>query len=161
MATFNIDDDVPAPTKPTVSNDGWATGVKAAKIITESNPVKDNWVKDKFIEPKHKPSDLATFADFVLKKDEHLCMLIGGPLNGQRGLIKGEAKTVELEIYGPNGDVTSVELYALGDNPTPTFRYHVGTRELCVECHKLFERGCVRDCGYCDDCWSNIGNGFV
>lgn len=138
MATFKIDDDVPAPNKPTVSNDGWATGVKTTKpkpatalegwqaaisgLITEVGQASDEWAnashsREVFPEP------------ITVRAGEHLCTLIGGPLNGQRGAIRGEAKTVELEIYGPNGDVTSVELYALGDNPTPTFRYHVGTKE--------------------------------
>jgi hypothetical protein len=56
------------------------------------------------------------------------CTFIGGPLNGKFGPIEGNAKIVEIEIYGADGSVSSVELYSLGDRPTPTFRYHVGTK---------------------------------
>jgi len=57
-------------------------------------------------------------------------MLIGGPLNGKRGPIYGNDHCVDLELYDDAGNVTSVERYALGDNPTPTFRYHVGSQEV-------------------------------
>lgn len=135
---IEIDDDVPLPQpdKP----DTWQTGPKrcgtcnaviqsdpltgtrcqcTSRVIVESNPSADNWVKAVFI-----PEGAAE------------CYLVGGPLNGQRGPVFGNDHTVELEVYAADGSVTSVERYALGDKPTPTFRYHVGTLE---ESNKRFE----------------------
>ena len=72
------------------------------------------------------------------------CMLIGGPLNGRRGPIFGNDHTVQLEVYAADGSVASVELYALGNNPTPTFRYHVGSKCPCGRktCVESWEPGC-------------------
>lgn len=55
------------------------------------------------------------------------CMLIGGPLNGKRGPIYGNDHCVDLELYDAAGNVTSIERYELGNKPTPTFRYYVGS----------------------------------
>lgn len=72
------------------------------------------------------------------------CMLIGGPLNGKRGPIYGNDHCVDLELYDDAGNVTSIERYALGDNPTPTFRYHVGSKCPCglKTCVESWEPGC-------------------
>lgn len=99
------------------TEDALRTGTGA--VFIESNPSADNWVKAVLI-----PEGAAE------------CYLVGGPLNGQRGPVFGNDHTVELEVYAADGSVTSVESYALGDKPTPTFRYHVGTLE---ESNKRFE----------------------
>lgn len=106
---IDIDDDVPLPEpdKP----DTWRTGPDAKRVA--SSQLKEQW------------QPVETFVRYAGPND---CTFIGGPLNGQFGPIKGNPQVVELEIYDAQGNVTSVELYALGDKPTPSFRYHVGSK---------------------------------
>lgn len=99
--TIDIENDVPLP------DDGWVSAaVNTPKAAAPSSPAYDP--------PTAGPND---------------CTFIGGPLNGKFGPIKGNAKVVEIELYNTDGSVSSVELYSLGDNPTPTFRYHVGSKQ--------------------------------
>jgi hypothetical protein len=111
---IEIDDDVPLPQpeKP----DTWVTGKTAADCAAKfDNPLTEF---RGFNPPQPGPND---------------CTFIGGPLNGKFGPIKGNAKTVEIEIYNADGSVASVELYALGDtHPTPTFRYWIGSKPNAV-----------------------------
>lgn len=115
---IKIDDNVPLP------DDGWVTspqGNSAKMMPSTLKPAVVAKAPKRPSEPPPKPQPLP--------EGTVECYFVGGPLNGIRGPVKGNAKTVEIEMYGRNGEVTSVELYALGDsNPTPTFRYHVGSK---------------------------------
>lgn len=128
---------VPQPDKP----DTWQS-VKFDKPITcneDTVVTADGWVSNitgyegrkltPVIKAETTPNLPTKPTNKIVNASPAECYLVGGPLNGQRGPIVGNAKVVELEIYGSNGEVTSVELYELGDKPTPTFRYWKGTKD--------------------------------
>lgn len=117
--TIDIEDNVPLP------DDGW-TSSKSAQTVSEAI------VKVMTAPAVYAPSSSVEVTDWQpARPSANECTFIGGPLNGLFGVIKGDAKTVEIELYNPDGSVASVELYALGDShPTPTFRYHVGSKTL-------------------------------